>query len=161
VAAINGPAVGAGLEIALACDLRIASERARFALPQMAMGMLPDCGGLSRLARATSESFAMDMVLTQRVVTAEEALAVGLVSRVVPHEQLSVELDAVASRIEAIPWPGALLATMVIEAGVQMDSRRAADLEAMADQVMLSKEAVWAKASEFINNKGLKGLRPG
>ena len=158
VAAINGPAIGAGLEMALACDIRIASDRAVFAMPQMRMGIVPDVGGTSRLARATGEAFAKDMILTCRVVGAEEALRAGIVSRVVEHDRLAGELDAIASAIEALPWPSAYFASVAIDTGPRLDPRRAADIEAIADQVMLRQEEVWASISAFMAAKGLRGL---
>ncbi|GAA0997303.1 hypothetical protein GCM10009555_094600 [Acrocarpospora macrocephala] len=158
VAAINGPAIGAGLELALACDIRIASDRAIFAMPQLRMGIVPDVGGTSRLARATGEAFAKDVILTSRIVDAEEALRAGIVSRVVPHERLAAELEGVAAAIEDLPWPSAYFAGLAIDVGPRLDSRRAADIEAMADQVMLRQEEVWTRISRFMEGKGLRGI---
>lgn len=159
VASINGPVIGAGLEMALACDIRIASDRAVFAMPQMRMGIVPDVGGTSRLGRATGEAFAKDMILTSRVVGAEEALRAGIVSRVVPHEQLAGELEQIATAIQTLPWPSAYFATVAIDCGPRLDPRRAADLEAIADQVMLRQDEVWQRISEFLESKGLRGLQ--
>lgn len=158
IAAINGPAVGAGLEMALACDIRIASDRAVFAMPQMRMGIVPDVGGTSRLARATGEAFAKDMILTSRVVDAQEALRAGIVSRVVPHDDLEEELQGIATAVEGLPWPSAYFADLAIDVGPRLDPRRAADIEAMADQVMLRQEEVWQSISDFMTAKGLRGL---
>ncbi|MEY9211764.1 enoyl-CoA hydratase/isomerase family protein [Thermobifida halotolerans] len=158
VAAINGPVIGAGLELALACDIRIASDRAVFAMPQMRMGIVPDVGGTSRLARATGESFAKDMILTSRIVDAEEALRAGIVSRVVEHDRLEEELDGVAAAVESLPWPSAYFASLAIDCGPRLDPRRAADIEALADQVMLRQEEVWRNISDFMAAKGLRGL---
>ncbi|MEV0185368.1 enoyl-CoA hydratase/isomerase family protein [Streptomyces sp. NPDC050625] len=158
VVAINGPAIGAGLELALACDIRIASERAVFAMPQLRMGIVPDVGGTSRLARATGEAFAKDVILTSRIVDAEEALRAGIVSRVVEHDRLQEELEAVAAAVEALPWPSAYLASVAIETGPRLDPRRAADIEAIADQVMLRHDEVWKSIEDFMAAKGLRGL---
>lgn len=158
VAAINGPVIGAGLEIALACDIRIASDRAVFAMPQMRMGIVPDVGGTSRLARATGEAFAKDMILTSRIVDAQEALRAGIVSRIVPHESLEAELEEIASAVASLPWPSAYFATVAIDCGPRLDPRRAADLEAIADQVMLRQDEVWERISDFMRSKGLRGL---
>lgn len=158
VVAINGPAIGAGLEMALACDIRIASDRAVFAMPQMRMGIVPDVGGTSRLSRAAGEAFAKDMILTSRVVGAEEALRAGIVSRVVEHDRLAEELDAVATAVESLPWPSAYFASLAIDCGPRLDPRRAADIEAVADQVMLRQEEVWKGISDFMAAKGLRGL---
>ena len=160
VVAINGPVVGAGLELALACDLRIASENAVFAMPQLQMGIVPDVGGTSRLARATGEAFAKDMVLTSRLVDAEEALHAGLVSRVVPPGQLDQELEEITAGVEGLPWPSSYFATVAIDVGPRLDPRRAADIEAIADQVMLRQDEVWERISAFMSSKGLRGLRP-
>ncbi|AXK32465.1 enoyl-CoA hydratase/isomerase family protein [Streptomyces armeniacus] len=158
VVAVNGPVVGAGLELALACDLRIASDRAVFAMPQMRMGIVPDVGGTSRLARATGEAFAKDMILTSRLVGAEEALRAGIVSRVVPHGELAAELEEIATVVENLPWPSAYFASVAVDCGPRLDSRRAADLEAIADQVMLRQDEVWTRISEFMAAKGLRGV---
>ncbi|MFD7407837.1 enoyl-CoA hydratase/isomerase family protein [Streptomyces sp. NPDC059866] len=159
VAAINGPAIGAGLEMALACDIRIASDRAVFAMPQMRMGIVPDVGGTSRLARATGEAFAKDMILTSRIVDAEEALRAGIVSRLVEHDRLAEELETVAAAIEDLPWPAAYFAGLAIDCGPRLDPRRAADIEAVADQVMLRQDEVWTRISRFMEGKGLRGLK--
>jgi enoyl-CoA hydratase len=159
VVAINGPVIGAGLELALACDVRIASEEAVFAMPQMQMGIVPDVGGTSRLARAAGEAFAKDMILTSRLVDAQEALRAGLVSRVVPADALAAELDEIASAIEKLPWPSAYFATVAIDVGPRLDPRRAADIEAIADQVMLRQDEVWERISAFMTGKGLRGLK--
>ncbi len=158
VVAINGPVIGAGLELALACDIRIAGDRAVFAMPQMRMGIVPDVGGTSRLARATGEAFAKDMILTSRVIDAEEALRAGIVSRVVEHDSLQEELDKIASTIEQLPWPSAYFACVAIDCGPRLDPRRAADIEAIADQVMLRQDEVWTSISDFMEAKGLRGL---
>jgi enoyl-CoA hydratase len=100
VAAVNGYALGGGCELALACDVRIASETARFGQPEVKLGIVPGWGGTQRLARATSLGFAKEMILTGRPVTADEALRAGLVTHVHPAAELldrAVELaDAIA-----------------------------------------------------------------
>ncbi|MCZ7526684.1 MAG: enoyl-CoA hydratase/isomerase family protein [Acidimicrobiia bacterium] len=160
IAAINGPAIGAGFEIALACDLRIASDRAVFCMPQMRMGIVPDAGGTSRLARAAGSAVAKDLVLSSRVIDAEEALRCGIVSRVVPHEELGAEVDALADQVAELPWPSAYFAVVAIDSGPHLDPRRAADLEGIADQVMLRQDEVWEKVEGFMASRGLKGFRP-
>ncbi|HEV8574088.1 MAG TPA: enoyl-CoA hydratase-related protein [Dehalococcoidia bacterium] len=99
VCAINGDAVGAGLELALACDVRIAAEGATFSLPEVSMGMLPFAGGTQRLPRLVGRGRALEMILTGEAVDAGEALRIGLVSAIVPRERLLTEAEAMASRI--------------------------------------------------------------
>lgn len=162
VVAINGAVIGAGLELALACDLRIASEDAVFAMPQLQMGIVPDVGGTSRLARAAGAAFAKDMILTSRIVDAQEALRAGIVSRVVPRKRLAAELEGIAAVIEALPWPSSYFASLAIDVGPRLDPGRSADIEAIVDQVMLREQDVWDRIESFMAAKGLRGLnRPG
>jgi enoyl-CoA hydratase/carnithine racemase len=101
LAAINGPAVGGGLELALASDLRIASSNAWFALPEVKIGSLPGSGGTQRLPRAVSAAVAAKLVLTGERLDAADALRYGLVSDVVEPEALQPLADELASRIAA------------------------------------------------------------
>jgi enoyl-CoA hydratase/carnithine racemase len=88
IAAVNGMAMGGGFEIALACDLIIASEKAEFALPEVKVGLAAMAGGLNRLPRQIGPKRALGMILTGRRVTAEEGLEFGFVNEVVPHDDL-------------------------------------------------------------------------
>jgi len=99
VCAVNGDASGAGLELALACDVRIAAEEATFALPDILLGQLPLAGGTQRLPRLVGRSAALKLILTGEPVDAAEALRIGLVSAVVHGERLLEEAEAIASRI--------------------------------------------------------------
>jgi len=99
VCAINGDATGAGFELTLACDIRIAADNARFALPDLFMGLLPMAGGLQSLARLAGRGKALELALTGEEIDAAEALRIGLVSAVVPSDQLAVEAGAIANRI--------------------------------------------------------------
>lgn len=101
IAAINGHAIAGGLQLALACDIRICSERARFAFSEARIGTLPGAGATQRLPRMVGQSNAMLMMLTGDRVDAQEALRIGLVSRVVPHASLMDEARAIAKRIAA------------------------------------------------------------
>ncbi len=101
IAAINGDALGAGLEIALACDIRIASDKARFALPQVAEGSIPSEGGTQRLPRIIGRGKALELLLTAATITAAEALEIGLVSIVVLPDALAGEAQKLAETIAA------------------------------------------------------------
>ena len=101
IAAINGDALGVGLEIALACDIRIASDKARFALPQIAQGQVPNDGATQRLPRIIGRGRALEMLMTADKISATEALEIGLVSNVVPAGALKAETQKLAETIAA------------------------------------------------------------
>ena len=101
VAAVSGYCLGGGNELAMACDLIVASESARFGQPEINLGVLPGAGGTQRLTRAVGKAVAMDVILTGRMLTADEALAAGLVARVVAREAWLAEAKRVAHEIAA------------------------------------------------------------
>jgi enoyl-CoA hydratase/carnithine racemase len=101
IAAINGDAVGLGLEIALGADIRIASDEACFSLPQVAAGNIPADGGTQRLPRIVGKGKALEMLLTAGSITTAEALEIGLVSKVVPPDELDGEVQSLAATIAA------------------------------------------------------------
>ena len=101
IAAINGPCLAGGLELALACDIRIAAKHAVFGLPEVRRGILPGAGGTQRLPRAIPQGVALEMILTGAPIDAEAALRWGLVSRVVAHEDLLDEALRIAELIAA------------------------------------------------------------
>ena len=101
IAALNGLAFGGGLEISLACDFRLAAEGARFALPEVGLGIIPGAGGTQRLPRLIGPTRAKEMILTGRRINAGRALEIGLVSEVVPAESLMETSRALAEEIAA------------------------------------------------------------
>jgi enoyl-CoA hydratase len=101
ICAINGDAVSAGLELALACDLRLACPEARFALPETSWGLIPMAGGTQRLARIVGRAAALELILTAEPIDAQTARRIGLVSQVVPRDRLLAEASALAERIAA------------------------------------------------------------
>lgn len=99
VAMINGYCLGGGCEVALACDIRIASENASFGQPEINLGIIPGGGGTQRLTRLVGEGKAMEMILTGEIIDARTAFAIGLVNHVVPLEQLEAKTMEIANRI--------------------------------------------------------------
>ena len=136
IAAVNGFALGGGCELAMACDIRIASQRARFGLPETMLGVLPAAGGTQRLARLVGVGRAIELILTGRLVDAAEAGAIGLVTSVVEPDQL---VDAAVAKAAAILARGPLairLAKLVIRAGLDADQRTGLVVERLAQSVL-------------------------
>ena len=101
IAAINGDAIGPGLELALACDLRIAADKAKFGLPQIAYGKIPQDGGTQRLSRLVGRGKALELMLTGEIIDAQTALEIGLVNKIVPGDTLDREIEAIAQTLAA------------------------------------------------------------
>ena len=101
IAAINGDALGPGLELALSCDIRLASDKAKFGFPEVARGLIPAEGGTQRLPRIVGRGKALEMILTAGTINAGEALEIGLVSKIVPARELMAEVEALARDIAA------------------------------------------------------------
>jgi len=99
VAVIIGDAIGEGLELVLACDIRIASDRSHFALPHVAHGSIPSSGGTQRLPRLIGQAKALELILTANTIDAEEALRIGLIHKVVSFQDIAKETDIVVKKI--------------------------------------------------------------
>lgn len=133
VAAINGPAVGIGLTMPLACDIRIASDKARFSARFVKVGITPECGSTRYLPQVAGLGNALFMALTGRIIESPEALARGLVDRVVPHDSLMDEAMALAEEIANNPTNAVWAAKMLMHKNaVEDDMRRVVDQEGFA-----------------------------
>ena len=110
IAAVAGYALGGGCELALMCDFILAAETARFGQPEITIGILPGAGATQRLPRLIGKSKAMDMILTGRMIDAEEAERMGLVARIIPADRLVEEAVATAQHIASFSRPAVLLA---------------------------------------------------
>lgn len=131
IAAINGVAVGAGGEIAMSCDLRIASTNARIGVPEIKIGLLPGWGGVFRLARLVGQTKAMEMVLTAANIRADEAKEVGLINRVVKPEDLLHEAKSLMKKITINAPIGIALAKYIIRAEREIPFSVGENYEAM------------------------------
>ncbi len=130
IAAVNGDAVGLGLEIALSCDIRIAAPNARFGLPQIAEGLTPFDGGTQRLPRIVGKAKAMELILIAAIIDANEAFRIGLISKVVPQENLMAEVEAMA-KVMTTKAPIALrFAKEAINKGLDLTLEQGLRLEA-------------------------------
>jgi enoyl-CoA hydratase/carnithine racemase len=129
VAALNGVALGGGLELALACDLRVAAEGVEVGLPEVGLGIIPGAGGTQRLPRLVGAARAKDLVLTARRVPAAEALAMGLVGQVVPAPALAGAALELAARVARNAPVSLRQAKRAIDRGLALPLAEALDLE--------------------------------
>jgi enoyl-CoA hydratase len=132
IAAVNGFALGGGLELALACDFIYASDKARFGLPEVGLGLVPGFGGTQRLARRVGIGQARELVYTGSVIDAARALAIGLVNGVVPHAELAARVRAVGTAIAARAPLAIAAAKRLLLQGPEADLRVANQLESEA-----------------------------
>jgi enoyl-CoA hydratase len=129
VAAVQGYAYGGGCELAMACDLIVAAEDARFGQPEIKLGIMPGAGGTQRLARALGPYRAMEMILTGEPISGREAYINGLANRAVPAEQVVTEALELARRIAAQPPIAVRLAREAVRCGVETTLRDGIEVE--------------------------------
>lgn len=132
IAAVNGFALGGGCELAMACDIRLASEKARFGQPEVGLGITPGFCGTQRLPRIVGLSKAMELILTAKVIKAEEAKAIGLVSEVYPAEELMSKAMELANAICANAQIAVCESKRCIRMGMQTDIHTGSAFEAEA-----------------------------
>ena len=140
IAAIHGYCLGGGLEIALACDIRIAAEGSKFGLPEVSRGTLPGSGGTQRLARMVGLGRALDIALSADHVSAEDALRMGLVSRLVPRTALMASAEALAKRIAAHAPLSVLLVKEAVRGSLETDLPTGLRIEADLSTLIASTE---------------------
>jgi len=130
IAAVNGFALGGGLELALACDFILASEKAKFGLPECTLGIIPGFGGTARLPRRVGQGMAREMAYSGNFYSSAEALQMGLVNHIYPDAQLMVEVEKLASTLASrAPLALAKIKNSMLQ-GYELDLRQALDLEA-------------------------------
>jgi enoyl-CoA hydratase len=121
IAAVNGFALGGGCELSMACDIRIASVKAKFGQPEVGLGITPGFGGTQRLSRLVGLGMAKELIYTAKIINAEEALRIGLVNKVVALEDLLVEAKALANTIAGQAPIAVSLCKAAINKGMQLD----------------------------------------
>jgi enoyl-CoA hydratase len=140
IGVINGYALGGGCELAMACDILVAAENARFGQPEVSLGILPGYGGTQRLPRLIGRNLAKELVLTGEMIPAQRAYEIGLVNRVVPQADLITTARGIAEKILSKGPVAVKLAKMAMNRGLDMDLGNACALEANAFAVGFSTE---------------------
>lgn len=151
IAAVNGFALGGGNELAMCCDFRICSDNAMFGQPEVGLGITPGFGGTQRLARIVGVSNAMELILTAKVIKAEEAKGMGLVSHVYPAEELMDKAMELAQAIAANAQVAVRQSKAAIRHGLQTDMYTGAAFEAEAFGLCFSTEDQKDAMTAFVN----------
>jgi len=153
IAAINGACLGGGLELALACDLRIASENATFGMPEVTLGLIPGWGGTQRLPRAIPPAKAAELLLTGRPINAQEAYRIGLINKVVPLPQLMSTARQLAEMV-CRPAPLAIRAAkQAIIQGIDLSLEDGLALERSLNDFLLTTEDFEEGCTAFIEKR--------
>jgi enoyl-CoA hydratase len=153
IAAVNGFALGGGCELSMACTIRIASEKAKFGQPEVNLGIIPGYAGTQRLGRLVGKGVAMDLTLTGRIVDAQEALRIGLVTQVVAPEELMTAAQSTAKTLLG-KGPLALRAAMdVIDRGLDLGFDDACKLEATSFGVLCGSEDMKEGLTAFLEKR--------
>jgi enoyl-CoA hydratase len=153
IAAVNGYALGGGLELALACDIRVAALHAKMGLPELNLAIMPGAGGTQRLSRIVGKGRAMELILTGDLVTAEQAERIGMISRAVPQEELLPVAREYARKISAKGPLAVRLAKSVIHRGAELDMESALYLEKLAQTILLGSEDKAEGTQAFLDKR--------
>lgn len=153
IAAINGFALGGGCELALACDIRVAAEHSKIGLPELNLGIIPGAGGTQRLSRIVGKGMALDMILTGKIISANEAERIGLVSEVVPVDKLDFVINQKAEAINSKGPIAIRLSKMVIHKGHDVDMDTALMIEKMAQSIAFGTEDKNEGTNAFIEKR--------
>jgi enoyl-CoA hydratase len=153
IAAVNGFALGSGCEIAMACDIRIASEKAKFGQPEVKLGLIPGHAGTQRLARIVGLGKAKELIFTGDIIDAQEALRIGLVNKVVKPEALLEEVKAVARKIIENGPTAVRLAKTVINRGVDTNLTTANSYETEAFSILFSTDEAKEGMKAFLEKR--------
>ena len=156
VALVNGYALGGGCELAMACDWIVASEHAQFGQPEVNLGVVAGFGGTQRLPRLVGRALAMDLLVTGRMVKAEEALRIGLVNQVVPAEQLRAKGLEIARTIASKGPVAVRLTKQIVQRGQDMDLANACQQEAYAFGLVCTTEDQKEGMQAFLDKRPAK-----
>jgi len=159
IAAINGFALGGGCELALACDIRIAGEKAKFGQPEVGLGITPGFGGTQRLPRVVGMSKAKELIFTGAVIDAQEALSIGLVSKVVPGETLMDVAFEMAQKIAENAQIAVRQSKIAINKGMQCDINTGLEFEMQAFGLCFSTEDQKDAMNAFVNKEKVTSFK--
>ena len=159
IAAVNGFALGGGCELAMACDIRLASEKAKFGQPETGLGITPGFGGTQRLPRIVGSARAMELILTARNISAAEALEMGLVSHVYPPEELMDKAMELAQAIAANAQVAVRQSKAAIRRGLQTDMATGVAYESEAFALCFATEDQKDAMRAFVNKEKLAGFK--
>ncbi|MDO5142497.1 MAG: enoyl-CoA hydratase-related protein [Eubacteriales bacterium] len=159
IAAVNGFALGGGCELCMACDIRLASEKAKFGQPEVGLGITPGFGGTQRLPRIVGVSKAMELILTGKLIGAAEAKAIGLVSEVYPPEELLGKAMEMAQAICANAQIAVCESKRCIRMGMQTDIRTGSAFEAEAFGVCCGTEDKNEGMGAFLEKRAEKAFK--
>ena len=154
VAAVSGFCLGGGCELAMLCDLIVASETAKFGQPEINLGVLPGAGGTQRLTRAVGKAIAMDMILTGRMISAREALGLGLVARVVAKEAWLDEAKRAAAEIAAKGPIAVRLAKEAVDQAFEVPLSAGVEFERRAFYLARASEDATEGLTAFVEKRG-------
>lgn len=153
IAAINGYALGGGLELAMACDIRIASENARIGQPEVSVGLLPGWGGTQRLPRLVGKGIAKELIFTGKMIDVKTAERIGLINMVVPAEKLKPTVEEFAKEIMSKSPVAIRLVKELINSSIETDQRIGLLHEAEAFGVLSSTEDFREGVSAFLEKR--------
>lgn len=159
IAAVNGYALGGGCELAMACDIRLAGTKAKFGQPETGLGITPGFGGTQRLPRIVGSSKAKELIFTAETIGAEEALRIGLVSKIVPDEELMDSALAMANKIAGNAQVAVRQSKDAVNKGMQSDIRTGLSYEAQAFAVCFSTEDQKDAMTAFLNKSKVTSFK--
>ncbi|MGQ9721441.1 MAG: enoyl-CoA hydratase/isomerase family protein [Candidatus Jordarchaeum sp.] len=156
IAAINGPAIGGGLEIALCCDIRIAAENAIMGIPEVCVGLVPDLGGAQRLPRVIGLGRAKELIFTGKTIDAVEAERIGLVNKVVPAEKLMEAAIEMANEIKDNGLVAVGLAKKIANKSMELDMDTVLEYSILAQDICIRTEDMGTLFKRYMEKKSKK-----
>ena len=153
IAAVNGLALGGGCELAMACDVRVASRNARFGLPEVTLAIIPGAGGTQRLSRLVGKGRAIEMILTGQIIDAEEAHRIGLVTQVAGDEGLMDKVRTTSATILSRGPLAVRLAKLAVQTGFETDQKTGLVIERLAQAVLFDTEDKREGTTAFLEKR--------